>query len=366
MIFKFKAPILILAMAIIGFSGSSSKASAQFYGSLDSEFLCIQNFNAYGPIYASNVIKRTLAFSFFLNQEQEKCDVLHFQEIWNQDQIKVVEDSLDSSFSISAPNKSAKIGLMSLFRGSVAQVWTYGFRINSEGGVLDSIRSIFNVKKAFHVAQVQLPKSSEEYYFVNTHLHPSSSAVRVTQILDILNWRLRYQDKKMILSGDFNADIGSLERQLLLLSLGVHDAMEAQFGGVYPINFCTYCVENPLGWTSQSYTFDYVLFSNVGSSSTTLNTARGQVNMKGAAGQTWSDHYGLRVHLRLLSNASEIERQDLEERRNRAIRVFDALADLLKNQNSSEFQVYEQELRYLLKQLMLRKGSFYEYFNQFR
>lgn len=176
---------------------------------------CLQNFNAYGPIYASGIAERTSRMNSEL-QGIPKCEVVHLQEVWNAPQIRQIEQDLKHQYSISAPNKDQRIGLMSLFMGDVVATDTRSFQVNNEGGVMDGIRDALNVKKAFHVVRAEFFGIDEQFYFVNTHLHPSSEVVRVTQLLDLLDWRLRHQDAKLLLSGDFNADVNSLERELVI------------------------------------------------------------------------------------------------------------------------------------------------------
>ncbi len=326
---------------------------------------CLQNFNAYGPIYASKVEERSEMISSFL-QWIPKCEVVHLQEVWNDSQIDIFERNLSRQYNISSPNRQAKIGLMSMFMADVKSEKTLDFSINHEGGVLDTVRSTFNVKKAFHAVRSQFFGIEEDFYFVNTHLHPSSPAVRMTQILDILRWRLANQDAKLILSGDFNADIGSIERQMVMLALGVQDAMAEFFGGTYPAGYCTYCTGNPLGWTLTSYTFDYVFFSNIGQASTTLKVENGQVNMRGTPRKPWSDHFGVRVHFSVLPETRTVQEYILNQRRDQTIRMLTDIQVYLKKQEPLEFIPYVVTVEDMIKQLKTRRGVFNQYFEKYR
>ena len=154
---------------------------------------CMQNFNAYGPVYAPSVVSRTARMNYEVLQ-MPQCDVVQLQEVWNKGQIDQVTEDLSSSYHISAPNRAQKIGVMSLFQGLIQKTETHLFKVNSDGGFLDGARETFNVKKAFHVVKADLPRLSESMYFMNAHLHPTSQAVRLTQILDLLDWRLQNQD----------------------------------------------------------------------------------------------------------------------------------------------------------------------------
>lgn len=224
---------------------------------------CMQSFNAYGPLYALNIEERTESMILEL-QALPRCEVVQFQEVWNDSQIDQVENSLHVIYEMSTPNRQEKIGVMSLFMGNILTADTRDFKINSDGNLLDRARSIFNVKKAFHVVRASLPGVPEELYFMNTHLHPTSTSVRLTQILDILEWRLGHQDTKLLLSGDFNGDQVSLERAVIMFLLGMHDSLVETYGGKYPESVCTYCAANPLSWLPDDHILDYIFFSNAG------------------------------------------------------------------------------------------------------
>lgn len=81
----------------------------------DFSTFCVQNFNAYGPAYASSILSRTQVFSQQLKDEQ--CDLIHLQEAWMGLQINRITSVLEPDYHISAPNRSERVGLMSLFKG---------------------------------------------------------------------------------------------------------------------------------------------------------------------------------------------------------------------------------------------------------
>jgi|GEM_PF-1631217 len=325
---------------------------------------CLQNFNAYGPLYASSIVERTQRFTGYL-QGIPKCDVVHLQEVWNDSHIDQVERNLKHQYNISAPNRDARIGVMSLFMGDIRGRQTVNFNVNNEGGVLDTVRKALDVKKAYHIVRANFFGIDEDFFFMNTHLHPSSAAVRITQILDILQWRMKHQQLKLLLSGDFNADIDSAERRLLMLTLGTHDAME-EYLGSYPQGYCTYCSGNPLGWMLTDHTFDYIFFSNVGESGTTLKAVEGEVNMRGSPRKPWSDHFGVRVQFSVEPETSAINADALEKRRTQAIEAL-AVADyILKQETGPEFGPYQTLVNNLAQQLKNRQGDFNTYFEKFR
>ena len=321
---------------------------------------CLQNFNAYGPMYATNVAARTDRWTAEL-QVKPACAVVHLQEVWNSSHITQVEDALKFKYQITTPNRLARIGLMSLFRGEVLKQETFNFNVNNEGGFLDGIRDNFGVKKAFHVVTARVESLGEDIYFLNTHLHPTSSLVRITQLIDLLNWRLLNQDRKMILSGDFNANFDTLEHSFVTSLLQVGDSLPLARGGYAP-GTCTYCRENPLSWLSDDRVFDYIFFSNVGTAPTELKVVGGDINLRGTARSPLSDHYGLRIQFSLEPAQASVNFFEQEERRQRAIAVLTSAALILKDEKRVEFDLYKNELLSLAQQLETRQGVFADYF----
>lgn len=326
---------------------------------------CVQNFNAYGPAYASGVRDRTERFTGFLTA-MPKCDVVQFQEAWNGSQIDIIENNLSPQYAISSPNRDARIGLMSLIMGDILGRQTVNFQVNNDGGFMDSIRDTFDVKKAFHVLQARPALIEEDFYFLNTHLHPSSVTVRLTQILELLQWRLANQQHKLIFTGDINADIGTLERRFLMRLLGLHDAMEEYLGGSYPAGYCTYCAGNPLGWMTEDHTFDYVFFSNVSGKQTTLQATFGEVNMRGTPRQPWSDHFGVRVRLAVHDTALLPLRSEQEARLQQTLQVLQEAQNLLMQERSAELRSFVTLTKDLANQLQRQQGPFFDYVMSYR
>lgn len=351
----------VLSLALVLSLQFAGPAQAQSFLSVPSENaeFCVQNFNVYGPIYASSVTERTERITGFL-QALPKCDVVQFQEAWNSSQITQIETNLSHQYSMSTPNREARIGLMSLFMGEILGRQTVTFRVNNEGGVMDSVREALKVKKAYHVVKTRFHFVEEEFFFMNTHLHPSSTSVRLTQILDLLQWRLQNSDLKLILTGDFNSDIPSIERQFLMRTLGMRDAME-EYLGVYPKDYCTYCAGNPLGWTTSSHTFDYVFFSNVGTARTSLKVTHGQVNMRGTSRQPWSDHFGVRVKFAVTEKKESPLRSEQESRLQEALKVLKDAQVILSKEKSAEFRPYVSLAKDLVGQLQNHQGPFFDY-----
>lgn len=310
----------------------------------DYDQICIQNFNAYGPAYASKVKSRTQVFSVEL--QKDSCDLIHLQEAWTARQINTINDILKWDYKISSPNLTGLNGLMSLYKGQGSNFETYSFKINNLDGLLDGVREKFNVEKAFHVFLWRPHGMPEEIYAVNTHLHPTSQAVRLTQILDILSWRQDHLDKKVILSGDFNASPDSLEIQVLRLLLGFDDVMREHLGGDYPEGFCTYCRENKLSWNFQDKIFDYVFLSNYGrSSKSQFMIENAAINMQGTAQQRLSDHYGVRVRLKW--KTGEYNRATSSEQ---IYKLLGQVSEVLRRESHPAFKYYIELVQNLIQQ----------------
>jgi endonuclease/exonuclease/phosphatase family metal-dependent hydrolase len=342
------------------FAGALVHAEPAWQADNSAPQFCVQNFNAYGPMYAMNIVSRTEKWTAEL-QAKPACAVVHLQEVWSQSHIKMVESELSHSYKISAPNLQARIGIMSLYKGDIEHTETFSYHVNNEGGVLDGIRKVFDVKKAFHVVTARLDSLDEDIYFINTHLHPTSSSVRITQLIDLLNWRLQNQSHKMILTGDFNATFDTLEHNFVTSLLQVGDSFDLALGGYKP-GVCTYCKENRLGWLSDDRVFDYVFFSNVGSTDSELKVIDGRVNLRGTPKNPLSDHYGLRIQFVLEPKTVQLDFLVQEMRRQKAIDILTNAAHILKAEKGDEFAPYKAELLQLVSQLQNHQGVFADYF----
>lgn len=349
---------------LLSFAGAFAHAEPVWQSDDSAPQFCLQNFNAYGPMYALNVKARTERWTAEL-QAKPACAVVHLQEVWNTSHIKMVEHELSDLYRVSSPNRQARIGIMSLFKGDILKTETFSFRVNNEGGLLDGVREAFNVKKAFHVVTARVDNLGEDIYFINTHLHPMSSSVRLTQLIDLLNWRLQNQNHKMILSGDFNATFNTLEHTFVTSLLQVGDSLEIAEGGYRP-GICTYCKDNRLGWLSDDRVLDYVFFSNVGSAETELKVVNGKVNLRGTPKNPLSDHYGLRIEFVLAPKNPQVDFLTQELRRQKAMNVLTQAAKILSHEKGDEFAPYKKELLQLVKQLESHQGVFADYFAKSR
>lgn len=343
-------------IAVLGFASALAPAAASA--------LCIQNFNAYGPIYAGDTRERTALFTDALTRPGQGCGIVHFQEIWNKSQIDQVEDAMKAQYAVMDPDRAQRIGLMSLVQGQVLQQETHVFKVNNLGGVLDSVREMAGVSKAFHAARVELNEgSSQPLWMVNTHLHPSSARVRTLQLLEIIRWRLQHPDFPMVLSGDFNMTVDSLERRFIMNAIGALDSVETANHGEYPKGFCTYCELNPRSWMKGNYVFDYVLISN-GAGQRGFEPVAALVNLKGTPDFSLSDHFGLRIELEE-GTLLPVDETLLERRRQGLMETLTEVVEDWK-QDGSKYQAQIRELRGYHVSLQSKSGAFWNYFRALR
>ncbi|WP_413574974.1 endonuclease/exonuclease/phosphatase family protein [Bdellovibrio sp. HCB290] len=327
---------------------------------------CMQNFNAYGPLYAPNTSER-MEWIGSLLQAAPRCGVIQLQEVWNSSNIDQIENALKYNYQISSPNRDNKIGVMSLFDGAIKGAWTYQFNINNLGGFLDEIRETFGVMKAFHIVQAQLPGMGEDFYFVNTHLHPTSTEIRITQIIDMLNWRLQNPNLKMLMSGDFNANEKSFEREFMMSLMGLHDSFAEALGGSYPPGYCSYCETNPHSWMSGNHMLDYIFVSNAGGANTRIQPVAGELNMRGPLREPLSDHYGVRVSFKLAPGGSDsLTGSQWIQRRDKALALIGQAQQILVDYGDRDLKPYIAELQNFSDQIQTQQGPYYQYFGQFR
>ena len=350
-----------LVVSFLVLSVQTAWATSYWENSNQPPQFCFQNFNAYGPLYASGRTERTQGILGHL-KARPKCDIIQLQEVWMESHINHIEESLKDQYSFSSPNRDSRIGIMDLVMGDILSRETFTFAVNNSGSVLDRARSVASVDKAFHVLRLKLPAIDEEFYVINTHLHPSSQAVRLTQILDLLRWRLQNQNFKVILSGDFNSDPQDLERRLLMSVVGLKDAMAESFtNGNYPADFCTYCKTNPLSWLPSDHVFDYIFYSNAGTAETSLKLASAEVNLKGSPKKPLSDHYGIRAYFTVEDGKSSAE-LNLSQRE-QALKSLKKTIEVLDQESGKQWQPYQKLARDLYADLE-RSGSDFELYLQ--
>lgn len=267
---------------------------------------CLVSFNVYGPIYASAVNSRTKKIAQEI-KSRHLCKLVHLQEAWNDSQIDILERDLRQEFQIYAPNRTYRIGLMLLARRAWAEARTFSFNVNYDDGFLDQFRRWVNAQKAFSFVKNVLPDTLA----VNTHLHPSSEAIRIMQIMDIFNWRVLHKNQALVLSGDFNSAPNSLEHRLVRALLDVDDSYQAAHGE-YPKDFCTYCEDNPMSWLSGNHVLDYVFLSKARPQRPGWKAVKNELVLTGQESPL-SDHYGVKAHFEKIgpSESPKKTRQDI-------------------------------------------------------
>ncbi|MFN8791098.1 MAG: endonuclease/exonuclease/phosphatase family protein [Bdellovibrionales bacterium] len=337
--FQFLKSSRIFLFVFLSWAGAS--AHAQF---------CLQSFNGYGPVYAPATQERTELFMREI--VQDGCQVVHLQEIWNSGQMDQVTRWAGPSYRMFTPNRLAKNGLMSLSRWHIRKTQYIRFQFNTDGGWLDGGREIFGVEKGFAVQWLETPVG--EIAFVNLHLHPSSKAVRIAQLLEVIRWRMKIGAVPVVVAGDFNMAPRSVERALVIYGLKVRDAVDLLWGG-YPGGFCTYCAANPLGWLSEDRIFDYAFFSGP------FRIRDIKINLKDSAGRVLSDHYGLRVDWDFDSRG--IPERDLALESTRLLQTFELAARPLRETYGAQSEVLRLLVGYR-KDLIGREGDFWAYFEE--
>lgn len=302
---------------------------------------CLQSFNAFGPLYATETEDR---FSAFLNElNSEKCDIIQLQEVWSPKQVSWVEDALSGQYRSFSPNKKSRIGIMSLSFQDITPVHLQKFRVNNSGGLFDNIRELANIKKAFAVAKTKVSNSNEEIYVLNTHLHHMDTPIRLSQLLEILDWRLKNQELKIVMNGDFNANPGSIEIRFIEHVLKMKDSF-ITLKGKYPEDFCTYCADNPRAFGKGNHVFDYIFYSNFSSKhpNTDLYPIYTERNLMGKDSWSYSDHYGMKAKF-YLETAKAVKENDFISR-NQALKTLMEVEEIFIAEKKS---IFNKELDYI-------------------
>ena len=316
---------------------------------------CLLTFNTYGPIYASNVHGRGVRLVEEINQKN-KCDLIHFQEAWSENQINIFDQGLKNTYKIYEPNRQARIGLMNFSLRPWHDAKTYSYRANYDGNLLDDVRKLVHTKKAFAVLDGALAGT----FSINTHLHPTSDRVRILQLLDLLNWRIAHNSQPIILTGDFNMDPNSFEHAFVMKILNLDDSMLV-VNGSYPNDFCSYCANNPLGWLSDNHTFDYVFFSQLAADEAGWIPRQIHLALTGD-GRPLSDHYGLKVDFEWSHGSTS--NVDAEKSKAEMIQILDAANSRILGFGPAQELGYIALIRRIRAEIMTDQGPYAQYFSQ--
>lgn len=287
-------------------SGAVFALFMSFASFVHADEFCVQTFNAYGPFYALDKKDRAQALIEELD-EQRLCALNHFQEVWTVAQY----ERLTAGFSKSEPlafsllhdqdrNDGWRTGLVSVTPAS-SELRLVGrgsarFKLDRQSWI-DRLRGLSKVWKAFSFVEVRRA-TGERLHSLNLHLHPETSAIRVGQLVELEQW-IRTRAGKganaqaVIVSGDFNANPGTLEWRFLTSFMDLTDGF-VQANGQYFKTDCTYCVGNPLSWgKTKDKVLDYVFYRS--GADLRLSAKMAKINLTHRGGVFFSDHYGVRV-----------------------------------------------------------------------
>ena len=337
-------------------SSSASPAPATF---------CVQSFNIYGTAYAKNKQERTDAFIKSIKEENIPCDVLQLQEAWTLKQFTQLSSGLSSLRYLSIRNDTHRndayiTGLASFFQGSVSSEYSSRYQVNNVDGALDWFRDLLYIAKGFSFTETKLDHSPQTIFFINTHTHPRNTAVRLTQMLQLLHAVLERKsfDKPILFTGDLNANPNSIELILLRDVLLLKDSfLETNFS--YE-NICTYCKDNPLSWSSEDSVIDYILYRNLGKLK--LTPLRSEVNMQSYEDLVLSDHFGLRTYfqaeeIQTIPQLLPLDSPELNHRIENAISTLEKVYNILLKQNESYLAESLFYTKTLLQELKNRDPS---------
>lgn len=335
----------VLFSFVLLFSAFFSPLSASQTWAADRGTFCLQTFNVYGPAYATNVSYRLQRLADTLLRDP--CDAYQFQEFWRSGQFddfqaEMKPARLAMTFADRVRGDQAMVGLATGFSGSVAKAASELYRVNNEDGFLDWIRNLTGVQKGILAQEVRLDHTQDRILFVNTHTHPNSQEIRLSQMVQLVEFVLfRYPgatEMPLVLSGDFNAKPDSLEIRLVRAVLLLNDAYLDSHNGNYG-DACTYCKDNPLSWDDNDRVIDFALYRS--GPATELFAERSAINLQGDPNDSLSDHYGLRAWLGWSERKPELldERDPVVvERKAAAAHILHKVAKLLVHADKRVFQ----------------------------
>lgn len=329
---NYRALFLFLFSA---FSGATSHAAG-------GEF-CLQTFNVYATAYASGKTQRLSRLADTLTNQP--CDSIQFQELWQAgDFRRFSTDFARAEMQLvqadSLRTDKALIGLVSAFRGKVARSFSEIFRINNEDGVLDWFRGLTGVQKGISAIEAELA-GGPKVLFLNTHTHPTNEAIRLSQMVQLIDATLIRSPGAAplptVFTGDLNATPDSLELALLRDVLLLRDAYLETHGGTYG-DVCTYCESNPLSWGGGNRVIDFTLFRS--SATVSLRPLRTEINLQGSESNPLSDHYGVRAQLAWSEHSVELLPVDsavVLDRKALAIRTLERTRQVLVDARKDVF-----------------------------
>jgi len=260
----------------------SSPAMAQNSGGF-----CIATLNIYGTVYSGDRTKRMKAITEYV--KENPCDVWAFQELWLEPDIKNFREALGqtspSSYFVTGSTKERNgLALLSNYLLTETKVVIFD---KNYSGFFDFFRKIFGVKKGYLVSTRRMGAAGK-IHFVTTHMHHMNEGVRESQLNQLLEYLKSIpQDESIVLAGDLNFEPNT-KLYNRLLEQGFKDSFANRTD-----KDCSYCGNNPYGWTNSDRFIDYVFYRP----SQKLNFTVKEVEITGKhyGGQILSDHYVVRV-----------------------------------------------------------------------
>ena len=270
-----------------------------------SENLKVQTFNCFGPAYGPRLVFRTKHLGSHLMQ-RELCDVYFFQEVWKKSHFRILNsvfsdkiDKLQLFQFDELTDKNVKTGLVSYFVGKLNRADYLPFKVN-KSNIFDYVRKRVGIEKGVGSLNIDHPKFGN-MNILNIHTHPTSSAVRISQIIDLIEYMKSLEDQTIIIGGDFNMEPDSTEFRLFmnLSSVEVAPVKDLYRGA------STYSRKNPYAIPGLHKFVDYIFLKD-----SKLNFSEARVNMKTHNGYHMSDHYGVYAELNDMDVKKELSKVD--------------------------------------------------------
>lgn len=301
-------------------------------------------FNAYGPAYAPSTSERSRNLVDELNREPAS-EVLLLQEVWSQGHQDILARGLGDAGGRTSVrfdairNDGKKTGLSTFSRLPVRASGAWLFPVNNQWG-LDSARDLLGIEKGIGWIDAVLTEASDgpRVRFFSLHTHPSEHAVRVAQMIFLVQKLLEPEIffDAFVVGGDFNATPDSLEVALLQDVLLLSNAWTSA-NGAYSQGDCTYCRENSLQLGGPDRVIDY-LFTRSGDQ-VGLSTLQSEVVLRRSQGRPLSDHYGVQARLSWKIESSQpISGNELDQRLRRARASLREAKFLFISRNEGQYE----------------------------
>jgi endonuclease/exonuclease/phosphatase family metal-dependent hydrolase len=251
--------------------------------------LKIQTFNCFGPAYAPRLVFRSKMLCDYL-KANDPLDICFFQEVWKESHYKIIhklfykeQADLGEFYFDTLTPKNKKTGMLVYYRGDLISSEYIPFSIN-ESNLLDKFRNKIGILKG--IGHLELHRADlGSLHVINIHTHPTSAAVRISQIVEIIAFVKSLKNANIIIAGDFNMEPSSVEYKLLLSSLACEVVPTKPLVGG---ELSTYSRKNPYAIPGLHKLVDYIFLQ-----SDNLVFSAAKINMQKHLGYHLSDHYGV-------------------------------------------------------------------------